>query len=291
MLFFLQWRGRNRRVSSVRPRRGATKKTSVILQHAGFAAFGNGRGTAFVGALNAIESAIFYKVAVQKRVASFIAASPARTDSQIGGMTGLHKTINHSALFENFNNFLFRGFARTALSLVQLTSSEYGAAQLISARTTHKTRRPQLITSAAFIDVFGAKPLSLLRKRPLTVKFKPGYPRFFRKLRHDYITSHGLRFKYQHRLTTYLKRYRNLSSGAILNSATLSATAMLVSLKLASDSADAAQLIARGLVFINGVLLCAGATQLQAGDIIQLSVTGGAYRGLLTRLLLQRAAA
>lgn len=291
MLFFLRWHRRKQRTTSTRSRRAATKKTAVKLQRAAFAALGNRRGRAHASAISAIEFSVFYKVAVQKVVASFIAAAPTRRGSQAGGVTGLHKTINHSALFENFNNFLFRGFARTALSLTQLSSSEYSATQLISARATRKTRGPRLITSASFIDAFGAKPLSLLRKRPLTVKFKPGYPRFFRKLRHDYITSHGLRFKYQHRLTTYLRRYRNLSNGAILNSAALSAVTMLVALKLASDGADAMRLVAGGIVFINGTQLRAGSVQLQVGDILQLRVTGGTYRGLLTKLLLQRAAA
>lgn len=110
------------------------------------------------------------------------------------------------------------------------------------------------------------------------IRFKPGYSRIWRRVRTAFKVVFFLKFRYQHRLTTYvmkneLSQTNSLSTpvNKIVNQENL-VFILLMRCKFATDYVWSFELIQNNYVFINGFTVTNPNTSLIKGDFLQLLV-------------------
>ena len=104
------------------------------------------------------------------------------------------------------------------------------------------------------------------------IKFKPGYSRMWRTARSSLNQVLGLKFRYQHRLTTYLSRFAQLSSSVQSKLIDLKLKNLLIRSRFVFDSNTALSLLESKLVYVNGHLVTNPSLLLFMGDVIQIII-------------------
>jgi len=104
------------------------------------------------------------------------------------------------------------------------------------------------------------------------VKFKPGYMILWRNARTVLKQTMGLNFKYQHRLTNYLMRYRKFIRFSFYLNLEMQLHNIILKSRLVPDILTSNIFIENGLVFVNGLNCYNNTMQVYTGDFIQLIV-------------------
>ena len=110
--------------------------------------------------------------------------------------------------------------------------------------------------------------------RVARIKFKPGYSRIWRRARSSFKRIMFLKFKYQHRLTTYLHKFErpHYSSNYCKNVSLVSLHTLLVRSRFAVDTFWGSELLSNDFVYLNSFLVTNPDTVLVKGDLLQLLV-------------------
>lgn len=177
----------------------------------------------------------------------------------------------------DFKNYLLSIIMR--LLSVTLVNNSYINTKAVHPSTVEKNKRksnPAIklgMLRREFSGIFGIKTVLVNQRRLPKVQFKPGYGRFFRRLRLDYKQTNNLTLTYQKRLTVYLQRFKNLNNMEHMRVSTLSLKLVLVFTHFAPTLALAKQIISSGHVFLNARIIFHENYQLQAGDCLQFYVS------------------
>ena len=130
---------------------------------------------------------------------------------------------------------------------------------------------PNFITYSLLLEESQYAPKS---KR---VRFKPGYSRTWRRVRESFKTVFFLKFRYQHRLTTYISMYDwvNIRSPRAVqpgfNQENL-IFLLLIKCKFATDLNWSSELLKNNYVFVNGFVVSNPHSIIVKGDFLQLLI-------------------
>lgn len=130
---------------------------------------------------------------------------------------------------------------------------------------------PNFITYSLLLDDSQYAPKS---KR---VRFKPGYSRIWRRARQSFQTTFFLKFRYQHRLTTYIQTrdWVNIRPSEPVqpgfNQENL-LFLLLIRCKFATDLNWSSELLKNNYVFVNGFAISNPHTVIVKGDFLQLLI-------------------
>lgn len=105
------------------------------------------------------------------------------------------------------------------------------------------------------------------------IRFKPGYMNIWRKARTALKHALQLNFRYQHKLTKYLARFKKVIGDRFLIQKEMQLINILIKSRLIIDKATAITFLEHTLVFVNGVENTNAIFLLYAGDFIQLIVS------------------
>ena len=116
------------------------------------------------------------------------------------------------------------------------------------------------------------KPLNL-NERVKRVRFKPGYSRIWRLARLELKNSLNLNFRYQHRLTRYLMRFKRCFNPSYSLSNDMKLINILIRSRLFPDNVFTNLYLSNGSIYLNGCI-CYDANQvITTYDFIQLVVS------------------
>ena len=104
------------------------------------------------------------------------------------------------------------------------------------------------------------------------IRFKPGYSRLWREARSSLNQVLDLRFRYQHRLTTYLSRFAQLSSSVQNKLLDLKLKNLLIQSRFVFDSNTALELLNNKLIYVNGHVVMNPNLLLFIGDVVQIII-------------------
>ena len=104
------------------------------------------------------------------------------------------------------------------------------------------------------------------------IRFKPGYMTLWRDVRSVLKDSLSLRFRYQHKLTNYLAKYKKFINFRTFLSLEMRLINVLVKSRLFNDLNLASIFIEYNLVYMNGILCNNQNLQVFVGDFIQIIV-------------------
>ena len=133
------------------------------------------------------------------------------------------------------------------------------------------------ISTKTFAELFGAYAVFYKGDRLKQIKFKPGYYRFFRRLRTDFEQSRNLKYRYQWKLTYYLARLNKMSNTLLIGSFDLELSNFLIRARFFTTVETAKNAILKGHVYILGKLCRAPTIQVQCHDVISLVCTYTTY--------------
>jgi hypothetical protein len=104
------------------------------------------------------------------------------------------------------------------------------------------------------------------------IRFKPGYMTLWRDVRSVLKDSLSLRFRYQHKLTNYLAKYKKFINFRTFLSLEMRLINVLIKSRLFNDLNLASIFIEYNLIYMNGVLCNNQNLQVFVGDFIQIIV-------------------
>lgn len=176
-------------------------------------------------------------------------------------------------IFQNFNKPLFSNLID---SLKSLTNADFFIHKKLSTKKWIPANK--MIDYTLMIRKEGD---DLMIKR---VKFKPGYMVIWRAARSVLKETMNLNFRYQHRLTSYLSKYRKFSNFRFYMNLEMQLTNVLIKSRLLHDQFSVDLFLDSGLVYVNGQFCNDAKFQIYKGDFIQFIISAKYY--ILSRWLL-----
>ncbi len=104
------------------------------------------------------------------------------------------------------------------------------------------------------------------------IKFKPGYMIMWRNARQVLKQSIGVNFRYQHRLTRYLSKFKKFINFKFFVNIEMQLINIIIRSRLVPDVLTGETIINNGIVYVNGYNCCNHFFQLYSGDFVQLIV-------------------
>lgn len=101
------------------------------------------------------------------------------------------------------------------------------------------------------------------------VKFKPGYMIMWRNARQVLKQSIGVNFRYQHRLTRYLSKFKKFINFKFFVNIEMQLLNIIIRSRLVPDLLTGETIINNGIVYVNGYNCCNHFFQLYSGDFVQ----------------------